>query len=114
MMNRKQKRNFIKAAKKKGIDRSLADVYLRIKEKEAAQIEFADGDKAKLNLSVITGRPDYKRMSASYRKFVESNTDTVFTVKHDDRGGNLKNVVCLEEDPMKWLFWTGDLTKITE
>lgn len=113
-MNRKQKRNFIKAAKKKGIDSSLADVYLRIKEKEAEQIELTDGDKVKLNLSVITGRPDYKRMSISYREFVESSADTLFTVRHDERGGNLKNVVCLEEDPTKWLFWTGDLTKVTE
>lgn len=113
-MNRKQKRNFVKIAKSKGVDPQIAELYMRLKDKGVAFDDIGEGDRVKLNLKVIQSHPDYKRLSEKYKNFVVENADTVFTVRLDPRGGNLNNVVSLKEDPAGWLFWTGDLIKVNE
>lgn len=112
-MNRKQKRNFVKAAKKKGVDKRIADVYLRLKEMDVSPVDLEDGDKVRLNLKAIQGHADYDRLSEQYKQFVENNTEQIFTVSRDERGGKLKTVVSLKEEPT-WLFWTSDLIKVEE
>lgn len=113
-MNRKQKRAFLKAAKKKGVDTQIAELYLRIKEKNVSLEKITDGDKVKLNLKAIQDHPDYNRLSEDYKAFVTENENTVFTVQFDPRGGSLNHVVSLKEDSTGWLFWIGDLIKIKE
>ena len=113
-MNRKDKRAFLKSAKKKGVDRQLAELYLRIKEKGIQPQTIVDGDKVKLNMKAIQSHPDYNRLSDKYKSFVTENVDTIFTVQFDPRSGNLNAIVSLKEDSTRWLFWVGDLTKVNE
>ena len=113
-MNRKQKRNFIKLAKGKGVDPKIAELYMRLKDQGVMFDNISDGDRVKLNLKVIQSHPDYKRLSEKYKNFVLENADTIFTVRLDPRGGDLNNVVSLKEDSAGWLFWTGDLIKVNE
>ena len=113
-MNRRQKRNFLKIAKSKGVDTQIAELYLRLKDKGVEFNDISDGDKVKLNIQVIQSHSDYNKLSEKYKRFVVENENTIFTVQLDSRGGNLNNVVSLKEDSTGWLFWTGDLIKVNE
>lgn len=101
-MNRKERREFVKRAQKRGIPKKTAEAYAKVR--EAGQ--FKEGDKIKLNLSKIKTNVDYKRMSQKYRDFVEANEDTVFTA-HIEK----QTLVSLAENP-EWLFWGGHLIKV--
>lgn len=101
-MNRKERREFVKRAQKRGIPRGTAEAYVKVR--EAGQ--FKEGDKIKLNLSKIKSNADYKRMSQKYRDFVEANENTVFTA-HIEK----QTLVSLVENP-EWLFWGGHLIKV--
>lgn len=109
-MNREQKRKFKKAAKARGIDKTVADVYLRLKENGVKSLDIEDGDRVRLNLKSIQSHPDYQKLSLPYRQFVEENAETVFTATYEDG----KKLVSLKEDDTGWLFWPGDLIKAAE
>lgn len=113
-MNRKQRRNFVKSAQNKGIDKSIAELYLRVKQHGSVPQELKEGDRVRLNIEGIKKHPDYERLSQAYRDFVESHENDVFTVAYDKRRREKPTEVCLREDPTGWLFWTGDLIKEKE
>jgi hypothetical protein len=73
---------------------------------------FHEGELVRLKAEKIQGLTDYARMLPTYREFVESNTDRVFTVKRClHQSENKLTVVEFEEDS-KWLFWAGDLERV--
>ena len=102
-MNREQRR----ALKYKKSNRKKEKILMD-------DIYIPEGTKVKLDLKKIQGHPDYMRLTENYRKFVEGNKDTIFTVEYDKFRENPSTLVCLKEDPtpIKWLFWTGFLIKI--
>lgn len=113
-MNREQKRNFIKIAKKKGISEEHAKAYMAMKEEQMANIIKAedviferriinDGDKVRIDVDKISSSKYYSNMMDEYKEFIENSRDIVFTAKVE-KG----HFVSLEENP-KWLFWVGDL-----
>lgn len=112
-MNRKQKRKFMKIASNRGADKTVVDVYLRLKENGVEDLNIKDGDKVRLNLRAIQSHPDYPKLSLSYRQFVEDNAETVFTAEYESEK-NIGKLVCLHEDSARWHFWPGDLIKVSE
>ena len=101
-MNRKQKRDFIKQARKKGVSETDARAYLTTQDGS----EIKEGDKVKLNIYKIKSSPDYQIMNPKYKSFIEENKDTVFTA-HYER----ETLISFVEEP-KWLFWRGNLIKV--
>lgn len=103
-MNREQKRNFVKRAAKKGMDKKLAKTFAEsIGSFHSDPQDIEEGAKVKINLDLIKSRKNYENMSEKYKEFVESSADQVFTAHVEKR-----NLVSFVEEP-KWLFWSGDL-----
>lgn len=67
---------------------------------------LSEGTKVRLNYDAIVNEPVYKNKLKSYKKFVEENKDTIFTVEYDKKYQNKPILVCLAEDtsPSKWLW----------
>lgn len=111
-MNRKQKRDFKKNIIKKGIlTREEMKKYFSVNSDErnySTEQSIKDGDKVRLNVDAIKGRPRFNIMSDGYKQFVDNNTDSVLTAKLYGH-----NMIELEEDP-RWLFWSGDLIVVNE
>lgn len=106
-MNRKQKREFIKRAKDKGIDKEYIDAYIALVDgNEDSVADIKEGQKIKLNVDRITKSNNYENMSERYKEFIDASYDKVFTAHLED-----DNFVSLIEAP-EWLFWIGDV--ITE
>jgi sRNA-binding carbon storage regulator CsrA len=72
-------------------------------------VSLKNGDKVKLNVEAIKNRPNYIHMNENYKKFVDENENSVFTVKLEYETNN--RVVSFEEES-SWLFWCGDLILI--
>lgn len=111
-MNRKQKRNFIKIARKKGVGEEFAKAFISIKENKTEEI-FSEkivntGDKVKLNVDEIISSKIYKNKMSEYKKFVENSVDVIYTAKVEN-----DNFVSLEEKP-EWLFRISDLIVLSE
>lgn len=108
-MNRRQKRDFIQTAKKKGLSEEMAKTYLSTLESSVSSkilpTQFEEGEKALLNVEKIVNRKGYDVLNPKYREFVESNAGKVFTV-HIER----PSVLSLKESP-EWIFWCGDLMR---
>lgn len=112
-MNRAQKRALVKRLKKRGVSEENAKRFVEAFESgkiALPDLRITDGDKVRLNLKTITQREAYPEMNPVYRDFVESNADTVFTVRFD----NPDSVVAYLEEEPKWRFYTGDLIRIEE
>jgi len=94
----------------------LKDIQKRQLEFENTNYTILEGTKVKLNVKQIKSRPDYIRMRDTYKEFVESNVDNIFTVEYDEKKKDEPILVCLMEDPseVKWLFWVGDLFIVKE
>lgn len=111
-MNREQKRAFVKRAKKKGVGTEAAKAYAEIisngSGKPTPPQDIVEGEKIKLNLKNITSRANYDNMSDKYKIFVNENENTIFTA-HVEK----PNLISFAEEP-KWLFWSGDLIKVSE
>lgn len=119
-MNREQKRDFKKLAKKQGFN---ADEIEYLLNHEPNSGVLWEGAKVKLDTVWIRFSPSWikNEYSQEYKKFVLDNKDKVFTVVFDkERREKIKNVwpdpmfdvvVCLEEDDsdIKWLMFAGDL-----
>lgn len=88
-----------------------ASVYDILSRWEKSPINISSGDKVKINFEQISKRPDYPKMSANYREFIETNKDKVFTAGTGLSQGKARNLLSFVEDDT-WLFWTGDLIKI--
>lgn len=103
-MNREQKRNFVKKATKKGMDKKLAKTFAEsVGSIHSDPQDIEEGTKVKINIDLVKSRKNYANMSEKYKEFVESSTDQVFTA-HIER----RNLISFVEEP-KWLFWSGDL-----
>ena len=111
-MNRKERRNFVKKVRSKGVSKSTAEAYLAIREagldKPMLPSKISEDDKVRLNLERIQSRKNYDKMSDGYKSFVSENEGVIFTA-HVEK----ENLISLKEYPA-WLFWSGDLIKITE
>ena len=111
-MNRKERRDFVKKARSKGISKSTAEAYLTIRaaglDKPMLPSKISEGDKVRLNLERIQNRKNYDKMSDGYKSFVSENEGVIFTA-HVEK----ENLISLKEYPA-WLFWSGDLIKITD
>lgn len=108
-MSREQKRKAIKMAKKKGIPKSIVELYFNIKLHGSPPQQFNEGDKVKLDIEAIKKHSDYSKLTERYRNFVNDHVDDIFTIVCDKGRQNTNTLVCLAEDPDKWLFWTGNL-----
>lgn len=113
-MNRSQRRKLVKSAEQKGINKSIVELYIKMKQRGSIPIELIEGDQVRLNVDSIQKHPDYGNLSALYREFVESHKDEVFTVVYDRRRKEHPTEVCLKEDSHGWMFWTGDLIKVDD
>lgn len=109
-MNRRERRNFFKQVKNKGISKSTAEAYLAIREtgldKPSLTRKFQEDDSAMLDIDKITSRKTYEKTAENYKSFVEASKGVIFTA-HVER----ENLIGLKENP-EWLFWSGDLVKV--
>ena len=116
-MNREQRRTMKKGLKKLnkklklGLSEEQIVNYIKFKEDQMNSANLNEGDKVKLNYEEIVSRIDYAKKVETYRNFIETNKDTIFTVKYDEKYRNNPWLVCLEEDTTepRWLFTTSDL-----
>lgn len=77
--------------------------------------KFLEGDKVKIDVKQIKNRREWSdgSLREDYKKFVEDNIDTIFTIQFDENHGKESVIVCFQEDP-KWLWWQDDLIKEKE
>ena len=111
-MNRSQRRQFVKRARKEGFSRGAAEAYLAVKEMgdvaDKAPKMFKDGEKVRINIEKIKKRKDYEDKSEKYKKVIEEEGEKVFEVKN--LRGNLYSLDGLDG----WLFWGGDLERVSD
>lgn len=64
-MNREQKRDFIKKARKRGIDEKYAKAYIKAQEslENNAKINIANGDKVTIDVTKIKALKDFDKMN---------------------------------------------------
>lgn len=108
-MNRKNRRALRKKLKNNGANTLAANV-LESLGKEVNNF-IRDGDLVTLNVKRIMGRKEYSRMQEQYKKFVESNRDTVF-VAHPRRARPDGFSAVIELEGVFWTFWYGDLLRV--
>lgn len=121
-MNRDQRRTMEKALKKlnkklkMGLTKEQISNYVKFKDNQYNGNYFNEGDKVKIDCEGIMSRVDYDKRVDNYRKFIEENKDTVFTVEYDEKYREKPWLVCLKEDNTepKWLFTTSDLILFKE
>lgn len=113
-MNREQKRALDKKKNAKASKGPRGKIEVKKQTIKTDDIYIAEGTKVKLNINRIKNHPEYLKLTDDYRTFVEANENTIFTVEYDKFRKNPSTLVCLKEDPtpVKWLFWTGNLTKV--
>jgi len=105
-MNREQRRNL----DKKGFDgNKLAAIMNAVDDNQIIK----EGEKVKLDVKRITGRPDWQKMNEKYRTFVMDNAKGVFTVQYEEKYGDKPSLVTFAEDTT-WLWWVGDLIVIKD
>lgn len=77
---------------------------------------IAEGTKVKLNIESIKAHSDYSKLPDTYKTWIEKNQDNVFTVEYDPKHEDNPQLLCLKEniEPVKWLFWEGDLIVLEE
>lgn len=113
-MNRSERREVEKRARRKGISKAELKSYVKtisnadeIRKNGVGIVSPAkkieDGDKVTINIERVRARQNYRLMTDTYKDFVTSNEGTVFTARVER-----ENLIKLEENP-QWLFWSGDL-----
>jgi len=90
------------------------EYYLMIQD-TPDELLIGAGSKVKIKYEQIMKRKDYPIMHSDYKKFVETNKETEFTVLIDEKVHNKYKMVSLKEDVKepRWLFWVGDLQRVT-
>lgn len=112
-MNRSQKRSLMKSVKKRNIVKpSIMNLLFQMRNRGIEPSVIKDGDKVMLNIKAIRSHPDWGILSEEYVQFVESNADTVFTAMVES-GKYDKGFITLKEDESGWLFWPGDVIKVS-
>ena len=106
-MNREQKRNFVKNAKKNGMSRSNAEKFAEIMDTKGNRYtpaqEIHTGDKVMLKVAELKAKKNFVIMNPAYRTFVENSEGVVYTAVCERA-----ELIHLEEQP-RWLFWCGDM-----
>lgn len=108
-MNRKQRRAFVKKAKKQGVSKEAAEAYLaamEMKIHDTSEQEFQEGEEVTIDVEGIQKSASYRAMSDKYKAFIEENKDKVFRIKYTKK----KNLYALEGVD-GWIFWRGDLKR---
>ena len=109
-MNREQRRKLNLLPKDSII---LTDLINMSKVKKALDDwkPIAEGTKVKLNIKKIKSDVNYPRLTNTYKTWVNENKDKVFTVEYDAKHKENPHLLCFKEnvEPIKWLFWEGDL-----
>lgn len=121
-MNRTEKRQFKKTLQKasrrydKNARQAISGMVSSNNNVRRVDLSIPEGAKVKFRIDKMRAHPDWFRLEERYRKFVEDNVDTIFTVQYDALYPKEPLWVCLAEDPspIKWLFYIGDLKQITE
>jgi len=126
-MNREQRRNAEKKLRSRGFTKTQAKKIVAFEDYKQGLIVEAplkEGDLVKLNYDIITSSESYVANKDSeeahvqeYHRFVEDNKDAVFHVEFDTtKMRDEPYVVCLREDQRerKWLWFFGDLVKVSE
>lgn len=124
-MNREEKRQFKKNAKKRGFSSSETDYLLNHKPNLPMLWE---GAKVKLDTVWIRLSPDWyeNKYRKEYKDWILANKDKEFTVVFDESRKQISanntirkdplfdTIVCLAEDETnpKWIFYAGDLILI--
>lgn len=112
-MNRSQKRSLMKSAKKRSVVKpSIMELLFQMRNRGIEPSVIKDGDKVMLNMKAIRSHPDFEILAKEYVQFVESNADTVFTAMVES-GKYDKGFITLKEDGSGWLFWPGDVIKVS-
>ena len=112
-MNRKQRRQFVKDARKKGISKGTAEAYLAVKEmgldlsQAVVPKEYEEGAKVRLDVESLKKQKSYVNKSEEYRNFIDANVDTVFVI-----GPSKGNLCTLVDCP--YVFYSGDLIKLED
>jgi len=114
-INREQRRKLNISAKDSII---LTDFINMSKVKKALDDwkPIAEGTKVKLNIDKIKADVNYPRLTDTYKIWVNKNKDKTFTVEYDPKHPKDPQLLCLKEnvEPVKWLFWEGDLIVLEE
>lgn len=115
-MNRQQKRNFQKNLNKTVKKNPMLSQLASLSDKAPVNREglsIPEGTKVQFRIEKMKSHPDWNKLDTKYKEFVEQHVDTVFTVVYDEQYPVEPLWVCLAEDPnpIKWLFYIGDLKK---
>lgn len=106
-MNREQRRNFVKKAKKNGMLRADAEKFLKIADTNGNHYtpakEIHTGDKVVLRVAELKAKKNYGIMNPEYRAFIEQSEGVVYTAVRERA-----ELIHMEEQP-RWLFWCGDM-----
>lgn len=106
-MNREQKRNFVKKARKHGIFKENAEKFVKIADQSGNHYtpmqEIHTGDKVVLRVDELKAKKNYSLMNPEYRTFVENSDGVIYTAVRERA-----ELIHMEEQP-RWLFWCGDM-----
>lgn len=106
-MNREQKRNLVKKARKNGMSRENAEKFVKIVDQSGNRCtpmqEIHTGDKVVLRVDALKAKKNYSMMNPAYRAFVENAESVVYTAVCERA-----ELIHMEEQP-RWLFWCGDM-----
>lgn len=106
-MNREQKRNFVKKARKHGMSKENAEKFVKIADQNGNHYtpmqEIHTGDKVVLRVDELKAKKNYSLMNPEYRTFVENSDGVIYTAVCERA-----ELIHMEEQP-RWLFWCGDM-----
>lgn len=106
-MNREQRRNFVRKAKKNGMSRVDAEKFLKIADTNGNHYtpakEIHTGDKVVLRVAELKAKKNYGIMNPEYRAFIEESEGVIYTAVRERA-----ELIHMEEQP-RWLFWCGDM-----
>jgi hypothetical protein len=114
-MNRQQRRKFNLTSNESKVFEELVNMA-KVKKALDDWKPIVEGTKVKLNIERIKSHPDYPRLTDTYKTWIDENQNRIFTVEYDSKYKNNPQLLCLKEnvEPVKWLFWEGDLIILEE
>lgn len=111
-MNRAQRRaadRKLRSVKGYAAHKRLIEASMKL---GATEDMLEDGEQVRLDVDRIMSRPEWERLNADYRAFVQEHRDTVFTVKIRRRSVGGYPVIVDLEGYDTWSFWSGDLIRL--
>ena len=115
-MNREQRRAVKKAIKQGKVDiNKVQQAMLDLAELHSSTYGISEGDKVKLDYEKITSDPNYDNMNPDWKAWIDEHKDQELTVDFSERQNKNKLFCEFLEDTneVKWLFFVGDLIKIS-